>query len=323
MADSTTPFTRSEWNQIIQDINAIVPSCEGVDALVEVDECHRLSITDITDVQDKLVELCDTNEFTAPDMKWLKSTIQEIEDAIIEGECCCEEQDWPYIFDLYHFDYRLRFVNLDGGLTQLTLDWAEWMAQIVTTLSVTEEECPGENPEDPPTTIEVREGGPFWVGTEFKFWDLYIFNGDGTEPSTAPRGDIKFTGIVQDGYMVLPPSLGGTNPTCSEPATGDFDLGTTDPLLGSPFEITAYGESPESETVEGVNGYSNVVVLNGDFSYPEGQLTPDDGGDTPWSITLTPFFIANPGSEISGFFDAFIRDYRGAIVLRCSEPEEE
>jgi hypothetical protein len=321
MADSTTPFTNTEWNQIIQDINAIVPECAGVDPLDEVPECYRLAITDITEAQDTLVELCEDNDFTAPvppDAKWLQSAIQEIEDAIDLGSCCCEEQDWDYPLNLYHFDYRIGFVNLGGGNTQLQLDWALWMAQETQPLTITEEECPGENPGDPPTTIEIREGGPFWVGTEFVFWDLYIFNGDGTEPSTAPRGAVRLTGDVVDGYIVLPPSLGGTNPTCGVPETGDFDLGTKDPLFGWPFEVTAYETT--YETLEGVNGYSNNVPLDGDFAWPDGQVTPDDGGDTPWALTVQPYFIPNPGFGDSGFFDAFIRDYRGAVVLRCADP---
>lgn len=323
MADSTTPFTNSEWNQIIIDINALAELCEGVEPLVEIEECHRLTITDITDAQEKLVELCEDHEFTTPeppDAKWLQSAIQEIEDAIEVGSCCCEETNWNPTKPLLHYDYFFRFVNLSGGTTQFTTDWAAWMGQEdpAYPLVITEVECiDPENPEDPPTTIEVREGGRFWVGSEFKFWDLYIFMGNGTEPSTAPTGPVRLTGDVVDGYIVLPPSLGGLNPTCTEDATADgFDLGEKDPLFGFPFTLDGFTAS--TETVGGANGYSNTFPVGPpDYDYPDGQMIPDNGGDTMWTWDDNNFYIANVGSDITGWFFPFIRDIQGRVTLRC------
>ena len=319
MADSTTPFTNDEWNQIIQDINDLATGCADVDPLDEVEECHRLSKTDITDVQDKLVELCEDNVFTPPDMKWLQSTIQEIEDAIEAGDCCCEETNWNPTRKLFHIDYFVRHTNLDGGLTSITVDWAGWMGQDDEVLDIEEVECPGENPEDPPTTIEVRSGGRYWVGTQYKTWELYIFMGDGSAPSTAAGGPLRLSGIVKDGYMVVPPSAGGTNPTCSSPATGAFDLGEKDPAFGWPYEVCAGTETTET-VCSTVNSYENEITLNfdnGGFEYPDGQMTPTNGGDTWWTFTAEDYYIPNPGFEQSGFFDLFIRDIQGRVVLKC------
>lgn len=319
MADSTTPFTNEEWNQIIRDINAIVPECEGVDPLDEVDPCHRLTITDITAAQDKLVALCDANVFTAPippDAKWLQTTIQEIEDAILEGTCCCEETNWNPTRKLFHIEYFVRHTNLNGGLTSMTVSPVAWMGQEdpAYPLTITEQPCPG----DPETTIQVREGGRFWVGSQYRFWDLYIFMGDGTAPSTAPGGVLRLTGIVKDGYMVVPPATGGTNPTCSTGSTGN-PLGEKDPSYGWPFEVCAGTETTET-VCSTVDSYENVITLdfsNGGFEYPDGQMTPNHGGDTWWTFTAAPFFIPNPGFDQSGFFDPFIRDIQGRVTLRC------
>lgn len=81
------PFKIDQWNSLIRDINDMVADCDS-DPLEEIEAPHIWAKTDIKLVQDKLIELCEDNEFEdIPDL-WKQSSIDEIETAIELGPCC-------------------------------------------------------------------------------------------------------------------------------------------------------------------------------------------------------------------------------------------
>jgi len=90
---SDTPWRRYDWNDIIQRVNALCespdPGCPAIDPLDEVEPEHIWLVTDVEAVQDKLLEVCPDNEFTAEKEMWKQDIITEIEDAITLGWCNC------------------------------------------------------------------------------------------------------------------------------------------------------------------------------------------------------------------------------------------
>lgn len=91
--DVDKPFSRENWNKLIQDINDFVaapPSgCPSVEPLEEVDPEHIWTVKDVEDVRDKLKEACPDHTFDEELEIWKTSIIDEIEEKI--GQWCgCE-----------------------------------------------------------------------------------------------------------------------------------------------------------------------------------------------------------------------------------------
>jgi len=88
-------WTRADWNDIIQRINDLAQDpdagCDPVATLPEVDPEHIWTNTDIQQVRDKLTEICDENLFSAELRLWAQEIIDEIEAAIANGWCGCED----------------------------------------------------------------------------------------------------------------------------------------------------------------------------------------------------------------------------------------
>jgi len=90
MSSSSVPWTRYDWNNIIQDVNDQIESCGGeVPPLSEVSPNHKWSVGDIVAVRNKLIEICDDPpSFSAPLSKWTTEMVDELENAI--NDCLCE-----------------------------------------------------------------------------------------------------------------------------------------------------------------------------------------------------------------------------------------
>lgn len=94
-------WTRQDWNNIIQQVNDLAQNppegtdCEPLDTLSEVDPEHIWTRGDITSVQDKLIEICKDNTFSAELRLWAQDIIDEINAAIANGWCDCEEECLP------------------------------------------------------------------------------------------------------------------------------------------------------------------------------------------------------------------------------------
>jgi len=90
-------FTLDNWNDIIRQVNDLAQNppdgCDPVDTLEEAEAPHKWSKDDIQQVQDNLTEICKDNSFSdIPDL-WKQDTIDEINDAISQGWCNCNNCD--------------------------------------------------------------------------------------------------------------------------------------------------------------------------------------------------------------------------------------
>lgn len=115
IADSTTPLTREEWNELIGRVNEKISEdhddekheddgdrpCTSPSELEEVEENHIWTKEDIEDMQEVLEDMCPNVEFTELEemQKWKVWIIEELEDAIeqawcdcVKDECTCEEK---------------------------------------------------------------------------------------------------------------------------------------------------------------------------------------------------------------------------------------
>lgn len=92
------PFKRSDWNDIIQQVNAVLQNpptgtdCEPLPALEEVGPLHRWSKDDVQEVQDALKATCPSITFSAIPELWKQSIIDEITEAIGQAWCDCDEE---------------------------------------------------------------------------------------------------------------------------------------------------------------------------------------------------------------------------------------
>ncbi len=107
--DPTNPFSRKSWNEdIIREVNELCENpdegCNPLETLEEVDEDHIWLEPDVTDVQDKLIEICPENEFDdlkEPQLWHYDEIIVPIEEAIQRGWCTCEPNETDYDFGFF------------------------------------------------------------------------------------------------------------------------------------------------------------------------------------------------------------------------------
>ena len=60
-----------------------------LEALPEVEANHKWSVSDVTGLRDRLIEICADNTFDAPTTRWIYSILGELGDAIDAGWCGC------------------------------------------------------------------------------------------------------------------------------------------------------------------------------------------------------------------------------------------
>jgi hypothetical protein len=91
-----SPWTRENWNSLIRRVNALSQNpdsgCDPKDPLAEVGPDHRWTKADIEEVQNRLQEICEENQFTSPNL-WKQQIVDEINDAITKGWCGCEDEE--------------------------------------------------------------------------------------------------------------------------------------------------------------------------------------------------------------------------------------
>jgi hypothetical protein len=91
-------WTRDNWNNIIQQVNDLAQNppegtdCDPLDTLEEVDSEHIWTKGNVEEVRDKLGEICDENIFSEALKYWEQAVIDEINAAITNGWCGCEEE---------------------------------------------------------------------------------------------------------------------------------------------------------------------------------------------------------------------------------------
>lgn len=107
--DTSKPFSRENWNDdILTPVNDLCqnpdPECDPLPIIPLVEPLHIWTKTDVTTVQDKLIEICPENTFDDLDTPQLWShpdIIVPIEEAITRGWCSCQPEETEY--DLGYF----------------------------------------------------------------------------------------------------------------------------------------------------------------------------------------------------------------------------
>jgi hypothetical protein len=114
-------WKREDWNEIIQEVNDILqnpPSdtdCEPLPTIDEVGENHRWSKGDIEEVQEALKATCPDIEFdTIPEL-WKQSIIDEINEAMEQAWCDCEDDDEPCDESVVDAENGLEFSLLNNA----------------------------------------------------------------------------------------------------------------------------------------------------------------------------------------------------------------
>lgn len=110
--EGATP--QEAWNSLIKKINDLVPECPDVKKLEEVKKDHRWKKSDITEVEDKLTELCESNKFDPIDDIWKQAKIDELIKALEEGTCCkCPDENFP--MDLSKLPLTNSLLGINSG----------------------------------------------------------------------------------------------------------------------------------------------------------------------------------------------------------------
>lgn len=282
MASADQPYTRQQWNNLIEDVNELARACDE-DELDPVEPNHRWGKRDVEEVQDKLIEVCGDNEpFEPIEDHWSKQKIDELEAAIEAGECCCEE-DSIYdgvadSLDTFSSDggflIFINFSSVTGDYS--THDWLGWLREWTEArepLSIVEITCPVEEGE-PPQTIEIRTGGKMWVGGGCNTWEFYLW--DSADPNASSLSETPwYTGPIIDGYMTFPGmSELRDKERCGEPAptNGAAARGENDPTWDFPVDI------------DGTTNSWSVYATNSGFS---AGPYPNDFFGTPGPLGLS------------------------------------
>jgi hypothetical protein len=91
-------YTREDWNSLIRRVNDVLQNppqdtdCEPIEPLEEVGPDHIWTKTDIQNLQNKLKETCEEISFSdIPDL-WKQSIIDEIENALGQAWCGCDDE---------------------------------------------------------------------------------------------------------------------------------------------------------------------------------------------------------------------------------------
>lgn len=109
VVDPSKAFTRTSWNEdIIREVNELCVNpdtgCDPLETLDEAEADHIWAKTDVTEVQDKLVEICPDNEFedlNTPQLWHYNYIIVPIEEAIRRGWCGCTPTETEYDFGYF------------------------------------------------------------------------------------------------------------------------------------------------------------------------------------------------------------------------------
>ncbi len=107
----TAPFKLSDWNSIVQAINALIAkSSSSTPSLPIITAPHRWSVADIVAARNALIAICTNGPtFNAATVKWTQAIVTELNTAI--ADCVCQNL-LPYIADLGN----PIFENLDGSV---------------------------------------------------------------------------------------------------------------------------------------------------------------------------------------------------------------
>lgn len=125
MADK---LTLERWNSLIEQVNELADECD-LEHLDQVTAPHKWSKSDVQQMQDKLRDICDDNEFSDVPEKWKQSIIDEFEEAIAAGACCCEDQTIEFVPPFVALADDVSQYNFDtGNGTKIQSEVRDWGA---------------------------------------------------------------------------------------------------------------------------------------------------------------------------------------------------
>lgn len=88
-------YKRSDWNNLLDAVNNVLQNppdgCDPLDPIPHVESPHRWSKADIQEVHDKLMATCSAISFSDIPELWEQSVIDEINEALGEAWCDCED----------------------------------------------------------------------------------------------------------------------------------------------------------------------------------------------------------------------------------------
>ncbi len=93
----TTVFKTTDWNALIDQVKVLVnanPGCVSAAPPTDAVDPHVWTLQDVLGIQQVLQQLCNTDTFTTPvgpENLWLQKIIDEINTAIKNGACSCQE----------------------------------------------------------------------------------------------------------------------------------------------------------------------------------------------------------------------------------------
>jgi len=98
--DVDRPYSIDDWNKLVDAVNEILDDppegdseCEPIDPLDTVSDPHIWEVSDVEEMQDKLIETCDEISFSEPLEIWKPGIIDEIESAMEQAWCdCCDDE---------------------------------------------------------------------------------------------------------------------------------------------------------------------------------------------------------------------------------------
>lgn len=110
MASTGSPFTREEWNDLVQQVNDKINEdhedevhkddgdrpCDPPEEIQEAEEDHIWTRSDIEDMRTALEDMCpnfEMDDMDEPDQLWKTWLIDQIEDGISQAWCDCEKDE--------------------------------------------------------------------------------------------------------------------------------------------------------------------------------------------------------------------------------------
>lgn len=200
-------YKRSDWNDLLDSVNSVLQNppedtdCEPIDIIPPVGVKHRWSKDDIREVQDKLRETCPDITFSEIPETWKQSIIDEINDALGQAWCDCEECENPTEEDGTEIEIRVLEPRVRSN-------------------------CYGDSPDAVDTICSVVGGMQVGkTGVQGRQWRLIRRTSTGGS-SVITGGSIDCDGIVQCTGSGIIPQVGGYGvfvecPNCSNPECGD------------------------------------------------------------------------------------------------------
>lgn len=251
-------LTLDRWNELIADVNELLNEC-GESQISDIEGPTKWykglqpGKASVQQLQDKLELVCDQNEFDEIPDKWKQSIIDELEDAIADGACCCEDDiiiqaTSPNVIASVGYTETLPGgIPHGNGYNYQIWDWAGFILNPRENQSESTIECEDESTRTlysggygdarELSNYSIQGTGFPGTGTTFggqKTWQAVEFAlNDGGE------GAIISSGTIQDDYINLPAAgvIWQARQTCDSTPGGGMEPGSKPGGWQSPWTV--------------------------------------------------------------------------------------